>query len=108
MAVGFITIDPAAGMLDGFSPIIYPFPLTQMYNTNRRVSTGSIAAVAQSLIGDIAAGSLFAILQSASVGGYGLFAVNAIVSGSSAVVASAVSWDTAMKYKERGEKRKTQ
>lgn len=108
MAVEFTTTDPAAGMFDGFSLITYPSPLTQIYNTNRRVSTGSIAAVAQASIGNIAAGSLFAILQSADMGGYGLFAVDAIVSGSSAVVAGAVSWDAAMKYKEKGEKRKTQ
>ncbi|KAG6314464.1 hypothetical protein E4U22_008751 [Claviceps purpurea] len=43
--------------------------------------TGTVAALIQSLIGNVAAGSLFAILQSAGMGGAGAMALGALLSG---------------------------
>ncbi|KAF1809487.1 hypothetical protein P152DRAFT_516664 [Eremomyces bilateralis CBS 781.70] len=45
------------------------------------VGAGTIAAGVQAGIGDVAAGSAFAILQSAGAGGTGLMVVNGIVQG---------------------------
>lgn len=46
----------------------------------------SIASGIQSVIGNVAAGSVFAIAQSAGAGGAGLAAVNAAIQGGGAVV----------------------
>jgi hypothetical protein len=51
---------------------------------------GSVAAGIQSGIGSVAAGSLFAILQSAAMGGAGAIIVNTIVGGTAAVVSAGV------------------
>ncbi|KAI0502917.1 hypothetical protein F5B22DRAFT_652609 [Xylaria bambusicola] len=48
---------------------------------------GSLAASAQSGIGSVLAPSLFATLQSAGAGGYGVAAVSAAVQGAGALVA---------------------
>lgn len=48
---------------------------------------GSAAAAAQAGIGNVAAGSGFALLQSAGAGGAGLAVVNGIVGGSASAVA---------------------
>ncbi|KAG6212531.1 hypothetical protein E4U35_004838 [Claviceps purpurea] len=42
---------------------------------------GTVAALIQSLIGNVAAGSLFAILQSAGMGGAGALALGTLLSG---------------------------
>ncbi|KAG6164492.1 hypothetical protein E4U51_005002 [Claviceps purpurea] len=42
---------------------------------------GTVAALIQSLIGNVAAGSLFAILQSAGMGGAGAMALGTLLSG---------------------------
>ncbi|KAG6113192.1 hypothetical protein E4U13_003965 [Claviceps humidiphila] len=42
---------------------------------------GTAAALIQSLIGNVARGSFFAMLQSAGMGGAGAMALNAIISG---------------------------
>ncbi|KAG6199180.1 hypothetical protein E4U50_007413 [Claviceps purpurea] len=43
--------------------------------------TGTVAALIQSLIGNVAAGSLFAMLQSAGMGGAGALALGTLLSG---------------------------
>ncbi|KAI9649603.1 hypothetical protein NHQ30_002184 [Ciborinia camelliae] len=42
---------------------------------------GSIAALTQAMIGNVTSGSLFAILQSGGMAGFGLMTINAIVIG---------------------------
>ncbi|KAH7188526.1 uncharacterized protein B0J16DRAFT_382405 [Fusarium flagelliforme] len=49
------------------------------------VAAGSAAAGIQSGIGSVAAGSLFATLQSAGAGGYGVAAVHGVVQAAGAV-----------------------
>lgn len=58
-------------------------------NTELTLYSGSIAAGAQAGMGNVAAGSLFATLQSAAMGGYGAATVNGIVQGA-AVASSAL------------------
>lgn len=48
---------------------------------------GSAAAAAQAGIGNVVAGSAFAVLQSAGAGGAGLAIVNAVVGTSAAAIA---------------------
>jgi hypothetical protein len=48
---------------------------------------GSIAAGAQAAVGNIAAGSLFSVLQGAAMGGGGAALVNGVVGGTVAVAA---------------------
>ncbi|KAJ8112496.1 hypothetical protein OPT61_g5148 [Boeremia exigua] len=50
-------------------------------------AAGSIAAVVQSTTGPVAAGSAFATLQSAAMGGYGVVAVQALVATGAATAA---------------------
>ncbi|KAF5872424.1 uncharacterized protein Bfra_005783 [Botrytis fragariae] len=47
---------------------------------------GSIASLAQAILGKIAAGSVFAVLQSAGMAGFGLVLINGIVVGIAASV----------------------
>lgn len=57
---------------------------------------GSIAAGVHSTIGNVAAGSLFATLQSAGMGGYGVAVVNTVaqaVGGVGSIVAAADFFD---------------
>lgn len=51
------------------------------------VQAGSIAAGVQAGVGNVAAGSVFAVLQSAGAGGAGIVAVNGVVQGGTVVVA---------------------
>jgi hypothetical protein len=53
------------------------------------VGAGTIAAAVQSSIGDVAAGSAFAILQSAGAGGTGLSFVNTVIQGVGVVIRAA-------------------
>lgn len=55
-------------------------------------SIGSIAAGMQAGAGNVAAGSVFALLQSAGTGGPGLAAVNGIVQGGTAVAFAGLAW----------------
>nr|CEG05041.1 unnamed protein product [Fusarium clavum] len=50
------------------------------------VAAGSAAAGIQSGLGSVTAGSLFATLQSAGAGGYGVVAVHGVVQAAGAVV----------------------
>lgn len=52
-------------------------------------TTGSLAAGMQSGIGNVVAGSLFAILQSAGTGGVGLATVNGVVQAGGAMMTAA-------------------
>ncbi|KAL1835388.1 hypothetical protein VTJ49DRAFT_6821 [Mycothermus thermophilus] len=49
---------------------------------------GSLAAVAQSSIGNVAAGSMYATLQSAAMGGYGVAQVAGVVQSAGACIAA--------------------
>ncbi|QSZ34302.1 hypothetical protein DSL72_005892 [Monilinia vaccinii-corymbosi] len=69
-------------------------------------ASASIAAIAQSSIGNVPAGSLLAILQSAAMGGYGVLTMNAVVSGTAAAVAAAVSLDISKKQVKEKNKEK--
>lgn len=51
--------------------------------------TGSLAAGVQSSIGNVAAGSTFATLQSAGTGGAGLAAVNGVVQAAGVLMTAA-------------------
>ncbi len=53
------------------------------------VGTGSAAAGIQAASGPVAAGSAFAVAQSAAMGGYGAMVFNAGVQAGSAVLAAA-------------------
>ncbi|KAL6152686.1 hypothetical protein ACJQWK_11340 [Exserohilum turcicum] len=57
--------------------------------TGSGVAAGSLAAAVQSGLGTVSAGSTFAVLQSAAMGGYGAGTV-AAVAGGTAVAAEAV------------------
>jgi hypothetical protein len=73
-------------------------PLKSVFKMTNDV--GYSAALAQAALGPVAAGSAFAVLQSAGMGGYGLIVVKAIAaSGSVAGIcsAAAVSFLNAMK-----------
>ncbi|KAF4465418.1 Lactose regulatory [Fusarium albosuccineum] len=71
--------------------------------TNISLSPGSIAAGAQSSIGSVVAPSLFATLQSAGAGGYGVSAVYGAVQGAAALFAAG-SGGAAYKSRKSGEK----
>ncbi|KAG6311358.1 hypothetical protein E4U22_002700 [Claviceps purpurea] len=75
--LGFGSLGPGAG-----------FDYTRLSRTSlspdAETPTGTVAALIQSLIGNVAAGSLFATLQSAGMGGAGTVMVNAAVSGAAA------------------------
>ena len=58
-----------------------------MSRTDR--TAGSAAAGMQAGIGNVVAGSAFAVLQSAAAGGAGAAVVNGVVGGTAAVVAGA-------------------
>ncbi|PSN69109.1 hypothetical protein BS50DRAFT_619792 [Corynespora cassiicola Philippines] len=64
--------------------------------TGAGVAAGSIAAGVQSLMRTVTAGSTFATLQSAAMGGYGTSAVAEVVRG--AVIAS----EARARFRERG------
>ncbi|KAJ3499711.1 hypothetical protein NLG97_g106 [Lecanicillium saksenae] len=57
--------------------------------TANGVTAGSAAAAVQSGIGNVVGGGVFATLQSAAAGGYGVAAVNTAVQAAGAVIASA-------------------
>lgn len=60
---------------------------------------GSFAAIMQSTIGNVGAGSLFALGQSAGAGGAGLAVVNGVVQAVGAVVVGAsggLAWVNSM------------
>ncbi|KAK3955797.1 hypothetical protein QBC32DRAFT_204450, partial [Pseudoneurospora amorphoporcata] len=52
---------------------------------------GTAAAVAQGVLGNVVAGSPFAIAQSAAMGGYGAAIINGVVQGAGLLVAGASS-----------------
>lgn len=51
---------------------------------------GSIASLTQSIFGNVAAGSVFAALQSAGMAGYGLVIINGVVIGIAVLVLAMV------------------
>lgn len=63
------------------APGLVSAPLLGVAGFTPHVGRDSLAAVVQSMIGNVAAGSAFALLQSAGAGGEGLAIVNAIVQG---------------------------
>ena len=75
--IGFGAAGPIAGRL---LPHVFDDMLA-------KASQGSLAAAIQATLGPVAAGSLFAVLQSAAMGGYGAAIVAGTMSGTSLVVA---------------------
>lgn len=51
---------------------------------------GSIASLTQSILGNVAAGGVFAALQSAGMAGYGLVMINGVVIAIAALVLAMV------------------
>ncbi|KAK6222388.1 hypothetical protein LQW54_001088 [Pestalotiopsis sp. IQ-011] len=72
LAVGLYTSHGALAIL----PAVLP-ALSAAGFTPAGIAAGSIAAGVQSTIGNVAAGSLFATLQSAGMGGYGVTVLHA-------------------------------
>ena len=68
---------------------------------------GSAAAAAQSGIGDVAAGSTFAILQSTAAGGAGAALVNGIAAGTATAAALVATVPTLVKAAREGKKEVT-
>ena len=64
----------------------------------------SIAAGVQSVIGNVAAGSTFAILQSAGAGGAGTVIVNGVVQGISGIALGSTIADSFMENMKGKEK----
>ncbi|KAI4596567.1 hypothetical protein KJ359_005323 [Pestalotiopsis sp. 9143b] len=67
----------AAGMNAAMPAVVAP-ALSAVGFTPAGIAAGSIAAGVHSTIGNVAAGSLFATLQSAGMGGYGVGVVNTV------------------------------
>jgi hypothetical protein len=59
--------------------------------TAEGVAAGSAAAAVQAMIGPVASGSIFALLQSAAAGGAGMAVVNGMVAGTAGVGIAAVA-----------------
>ncbi|KAF3484466.1 uncharacterized protein GIQ15_03790 [Arthroderma uncinatum] len=79
----------SAGVLVIAAPGIVTMPaLAAMGFTSTGVQLGSAAAVVQGTIGNVAAGSLFAVAQSAGAGGAGLVAINGGVQAGGALAAA--------------------
>ncbi|KAF7869693.1 hypothetical protein EAF04_004477 [Stromatinia cepivora] len=68
-------------------------------------AAGSLAAITQSIIGNVSAGSIFAIFQSAGMAGSGLMALNGIVVGIAALALALAVVVVVVKRMDR-EKRK--
>ncbi|RDW57433.1 uncharacterized protein DSM5745_11517 [Aspergillus mulundensis] len=67
----------AAGLTVAVAPgIVVTLPLSAIGFTAGGVQAGSLAAGAHSVLGNVVAGSLFAVLQSAGAGGAGLAVLN--------------------------------
>lgn len=73
-------------------------------NIDLDVSSGSIAAGIQATIGNVAAGGLFAIFQSAGMAGYDAGIVNGGVQIAGVVAAAAAAAVTGLKEPEDGDK----
>ncbi len=76
-------ILPLRGMQLVNSSDITPF-------SNHPFKPGSIAAITQGMIGNVAASGIFATLQSAAMGGYGAVAVNGAVQTGGAILGAAL------------------
>ncbi|THV54494.1 hypothetical protein BGAL_0025g00140 [Botrytis galanthina] len=68
-------------------PGIFTAPLLALLGfTISGLVSGSIASITQTILGNIAAGSVFAVLQSAGMAGSGLVIINGVVAGIAASV----------------------
>ncbi|KAI4626851.1 hypothetical protein J4E83_004004 [Alternaria metachromatica] len=65
---------------------------------------GSAAAAVQSGIGNVAAGSAFAVLQSAAAGGSGAILVNGVAAGTVTAIAVAAAAPGLIKAMQEGKK----
>jgi hypothetical protein len=83
---GFGSGGVTAGMCLIFSLFGFPIYAQEMLTM---VCTGSAAAGIQAASGPVAAGSAFAVTQSAAMGGYGAMVFGAVVRAGSAVLAAA-------------------
>lgn len=91
-AVGFTPGGVAAGE---FSSLLFPCIWLQSISDSDLPFIGTSAAAIQGTIGNVGAGSVFAIVQSAGAGGAGLVVVNGAVQGGGAVMAlssGTLSW----------------
>jgi hypothetical protein len=71
------------------------------------VAAGTIAAAAQSGIGNVVAGSTFAVLQSAAAGGAGAILVNGVAAGTVTAVAIAATAPVLIKAMQEGKEEVT-
>ncbi|KAI1087620.1 hypothetical protein F5B19DRAFT_61731 [Rostrohypoxylon terebratum] len=102
-AAGFGAAGPIAGTFTYFSTRRLP----NSNITNTSYHAGSIAAGAQASAGNIAAGSLFATLQSAGMAGYGAAIVNGVIQAGGAVAAATTAGRAAMQATVRKNPRKS-
>lgn len=86
-AVGFGSGGVVAGTLILALPSLPSSSVTQLELVRLICGTGSAAAAAQASIGNVVAGSTFAVLQSAGAGGAGLAVVNGVVGTAATAVA---------------------
>lgn len=83
------TVALGAGAAFVAAPMVVAAPALAVFGFGANgVVAGSVAAGAQSGIGSVVAPSLFAMLQSAGAGGYGVATVSAAVQGLGGAVAS--------------------
>ncbi|KAH6870726.1 hypothetical protein BKA58DRAFT_469710 [Alternaria rosae] len=75
--------------------------------TAKGVAVGSAAAAAQSSVGNVAAGSTFAVLQSAAAGGGAAILVNGVAAGTITAVAIAATAPGLIKAMQEGKKEVT-
>ncbi|KAI0168393.1 hypothetical protein BJ166DRAFT_611324 [Pestalotiopsis sp. NC0098] len=96
LVVGLLASRAAASFLETFLCVAVaaataPFIAISMLNCcgfgTLGIAAGSIAAYIHSLIGVVAAWSPFAILQSAGMGGYGVFIVKFVASAVGGIIA---------------------
>jgi hypothetical protein len=82
---------------DGIVAGMYPLYPANPHLFSRRLTggvanyTGSLAAAAQSALGDVGPGGIFAFCQSAAAGGYGATSVSATASATAATLAKVIA-----------------
>ncbi|KAI2638225.1 hypothetical protein GGS21DRAFT_461225 [Xylaria nigripes] len=93
-----------AGVILAAAPMAAAAPVLGAFGFGANgIIAGSVAAGAQSSIGSVVAPSLFATLQSAAAGGYGVAAVSTAVQGVGGLVASSAGM---LGFLQRGNKKK--
>jgi len=104
--VGFTATGVAAGMYCKYTTTLKPLCLGNKPELTC-LPKGSAAAAAQASIGDVAAGSTFAILQSAAAGGAGAALVNGIAAGTATAAALVATVPALVKAAREGKQEVT-